>query len=148
MGTNAIPGLLARLVYKDKKFGLPDDETAIDAVGGLIVLGDRGVLALPRLEELEAGEDPAHCLVRAHGGLQHGQSSVPFVTKALRSPHADVRNQAVGMFMDEPLRSAPGARRSALLAITNLLVDLDENVRRTATNVLKEFDQEAPPERG
>jgi len=70
-----------------------------------------------------------------------GTSSMPFVTKALTSPHVDVRNQAVGLFMEEPLGSPPGARKSALPAISKLLGDPDENVRRTATNVLKEIDQ-------
>jgi len=142
MGTNAIPGLLARLVYKDEKFGLADDETAIDAVGGLILLGDRAVPALPRLEELVAGDDRRIALYALMAGCNMGTNSVPFVTRALTSPHADVRNQAVGLFMDEPLRSRRGARDSALLAITKLLSDPDENVRITATNVLKEIDQD------
>ena len=142
MGTNAIPGLLARLVYKDEKFGLADDETAIDAVGGLILLGDRGVPALPRLEELVAGDDQRIALYALMAGCNMGTSSVPFVTRALTSPHADVRNQAVGLFMEDPLRSPPWARASALPAITRLLGDPDENVRMTATNVLKELDQD------
>jgi hypothetical protein len=148
MGTNAIPGLLARLVYKDEKFGLADDETAIDAVGGLILLGDRAVPALPRLEELVAGDDRRIALYALMAGCNMGTNSVPFVTRALTSPHADVRNQAVGLFMDEPLRSTPGARKGALPVITKLLVDPDENVRMTATNVLEEIDQDAATRAG
>ena len=110
-------------------------------MGGLILLGDRGVPALPRLEELVAGDDQRIALYALMAGCNMGTSSVAFVTRALTSPHADVRNQAVGLFLEEPLRSPPGAWKSALPAITKLFGDPDENVRRTATNVLKEIDQ-------
>ena len=50
--------------------------------------------------------------------------------------------------LDEPLRSPPGARKSALPAITKLLGDPDENVRMTATNVLKEIDQDTATKAG
>lgn len=77
-----------------------------------------------------------------------GTSSVPLITRALTNRHADVRNQAVGLFREGPIRDLPEARRQAAPKIAELLCDPDSFVRMNATNALKEIDPEAAARAG
>ncbi len=148
MGTNAIPALLARLEYKDPKFGLPDDEVTIGAVGGFYVLGVSATPALPRLEQLLNGADRRLALFALVACSNMGTSSVPVIMGALTNHYADVRNQAIGLFWDGPMRSMPGARKSVVPEIVNLLCDPDQSIRMKATNALKEIDPQAAQRAG
>lgn len=62
---------------------------------------------------------------------------MPLITRALTNRNADVRNQAVGLFSDGPVRSFPDLQRNAVPEIAKLLCDPDESVRMSATNALK-----------
>jgi HEAT repeat protein len=148
MGTNAIPALLARLVYKDQKFELPDDEVTIGAVGGFFVLGEIAVPALPRLEEIVNDDDRRLALFALIAACNMGTNSVPVITGALTNRYADVRNQAVGLLLDAPMRTFPEARKNAVPQIAKLLCDPDEFVRMGATNALKEIDPAAAAKAG
>jgi HEAT repeat protein len=148
MGTNAIPALLARLVYRDQKFRLIDYDAGMEAVGGFVLLGEEAVPALPKLEELVNGDDQRIAAYALIAACNMGTSSVPIVTRALTNRHADVRNQAVGLFSDGPMRPFLEARKNALPEIAKLLCDPDEFVRMNTTNALKEIDPEAAARAG
>jgi HEAT repeat protein len=140
LGTNAIPTLLARLVYKDPRFGLADYDASIEAMSGFYVLGEAAAPALPRLEEILNGDDPHVALFALMATCKLGTSSAPILTRALTNRNADVRNQAVGLFREGPMQSFPEARRKATPLIAELLCDPDYFVRMGATNALKGFD--------
>ena len=72
MGTNAIPALLARLVYRDPGFGLADDDASIEAVSGFIVLGELGGTCAPEARRTGKWRQRARCPVCAHGDVQYG----------------------------------------------------------------------------
>jgi HEAT repeat protein len=143
MGTNAIPALVARLEYKDPRFGLPDDQVTIGAVGGFYALGEKAVPALPRLQELLNSADRRLALFALVACANMGTSSVPMITAALTNQYADVRTQAVGFFWDAPIPSLAGARKSLTPEIAKLLCDPDQAVRMNATNALKQIDPRA-----
>jgi HEAT repeat protein len=143
MGTNAIPALLARLVYRDAKFGLLDNEAAMEAIGGFYVLGARGEPALPELQELVNRPDRDLALYALIASSCVGTNAVSVAVGALTNRHADVRNQALCLLWDGPLQSCRQARKAAVPQIIRLLHDPDSSARENSTNALKAIDPEA-----
>ena len=63
IGTNAIPALLARLVYVQPPYGLRAFEINIDAVRGFIVLGDQARTHPSRITSAHGWHKQKHCPV-------------------------------------------------------------------------------------
>jgi HEAT repeat protein len=148
LGTNALPALLARLVYADAKYGLKDYDASIEAVGGFALLGQRGQSALPKLEELINGDDERVAVLALISACNMGSNAVPVFMRAFTNDYADVRNEALNYLLEGPLTAFPEARKEAVPAIIEMLRDPDVSNRMNATNALKEIDPTAAKRAG
>jgi len=97
MGTNALPALLARLMYVDGKYGLYDYDTSLESVGGFYLLGDLGRPALPKLAELINGDDERIAVFALISCCGMGSNAVPVVVSGLTNDFAggEVRGAAL-----------------------------------------------------
>ena len=140
MGTNAIPPLLARLVYVEPPFGLRATEVNLDAVRAFIVLGDQAIPAIPRLESFMDGTNQDAALFSMLATCGTGSNAIPILAKGLTNQYADVRNEAANYLFGEFGIKFPERRRQEIPLLVKLLNDPDEDVRMNATNQLKEID--------
>jgi HEAT repeat protein len=139
---------LARLVYSDDNFGLPNYDARVGAVGGFYILGEVAVAALPKLEEIMKDADGNLAVLALIAASNMGTNSVPVVIRAFTNRHADVRSQAISLFIDGPMQSFSEGRKQAIPEIRRLLADSDESVRVTAANALKEIEPKPVPRAG
>jgi len=94
MGTNAVPALFERLVYRDSVFNLSDYEISLAAMRGFVMLGEQATSVLPKLEELINGEDERMALFAVTAASNMGTNSVAVLSSAVTNRHEDVRERA------------------------------------------------------
>lgn len=141
MGTNVIPALLTRLTYKEPVFGLGDFDVSMEAVNGLIALRDEAKPALPSLTQLMDTDDRDTALLAMVATCGMGTNAIPFLIKGLTNRFADVRNEGANFLTQGALGvPSPEQRKQAFPLFMDRLSDPDEDVRKSATNQLKEFD--------
>jgi hypothetical protein len=148
IGTNAIPALLARLVYVQPPYGLRAFEINIDAVTGFIVLGDQAKPILPELQVLMDGTNKNVVLLAMLAASGTGSNAIPLLTKGLTNQFADVRNEAANTLCQSFAKKFPAQCRQAIPLLVKLLNNPDPYVRGNATNVLKEIDPTAAAKAG
>ena len=148
IGTNAIPALLARLVYVQPPYGLRAFEINIDAVRGFIVLGDQAKPILPELQVLMDGTNKDVALFAMLAACGTGSNAIPLLTKGMTNQFADVRNEAANTLCQSFAKKFPDQCRQAIPLLVKLLNDPDQNVRGNATNELKEIDPKAAAKAG
>ena len=149
IGTNAIPVLLERLVYVQPPFGLRVYELNTDAIRGFITLGDQALPALPELQKLMDGTNEDFALYAMISACGTGSNAIPILLKGLTNQFANVRGEAVNVFTSSDLaKQFPEQRAKAVPFFVELLHDQDENVRKSATNGLKEIDPRAAAQAG
>ena len=151
MGTNAIPGLLARLVYVEPPFGLrsPVGGTVnIEAMCAFIALGEQAIPALPQLRTLMDGTNGDVAVRAMMATCGTGSNALPVLISGLTNQFADVRNEAANYLSENFNRLSPDQRKQAIPLFVKLLDDLDENVRGNATNELKQIAPEAAAKAG
>lgn len=148
MGTNVVPALLARLVYKEPVFNLYDYDVSMEAVGALISLREHAKPALPTLTALMDRDDQDLALRAMLATLGTGADAVPCLMKGLTNRFADVRNEAASHLTGEWGAQFPEQRKQAIPFLVKLLDDPDQNVRMNATNELKELDPQAAAKLG
>ena len=148
IGTNAIPALLARLVYVQPPYGLRAFEINIDAVRGFIVLGDRAKPILPELQVLMDGTNKNVVLLAMLAASGTGSNAIPLLTKGLTNQFADVRNEAANTLCQRFAKKFPDQCQQAIPLLVKLLNDPDQSVRMNATNELKEIDPKAAAKAG
>ena len=147
MGTNAIPALLARLVYVQPPYGLRAFKININAVRGFIVLEDRRPV-LPELQVLMDGTNKNVVLLAMIAACGTGSNAIPLLTKGLTNQFADVRNEAANTLFDSFAKKFPDQCRQAIPLLVKLLNDPDQNVRVNASIELKEIDPAAAAKDG
>lgn len=147
MGTNVVPALLARLAYKEPVFHLDDPDLSLGAATALIAMGDHAKPALPALAALMDDDNPDLALRAMIATLGTGADAVPCVVKGLTNRFPDVRGEAAS-FLTEWGAQFPEQCKQAIPYVMRLLDDPDENVRKSATNHLKELDQQAAARAG
>ena len=146
IGTNAIPALLARLVYAEPPFGLRSPvagKVNVEAICAFITLGEQAIPALPQLRTLmdSTNGDIAVRAMMATCGT--GSNAIPFLINGLTNQFADVRNEAANNLTDGIGAQFPEQRKPVIPLIVKLLDDPDESVRMNATNELKQIAPEA-----
>ena len=148
MGTNALPGLLARLTYVKPPFGLPDYKINMEAVRAFILLGELSQPAWPQLmASMEStNEDLALYAMLASCGT--GSNAIPFFTKGMTNQSSKVRAEALNCLAELPGIQFLDQRRQAIPLVASRLQDADEEVRESATNALKEIDPKTAAEAG
>lgn len=151
MGTNAIPGLLARLVYVEPPYGLRTPEAIelnVRAICALIALGRQAIPALPQLQALmdSTNSETVRFAMIASSGT--GSNAISLFLKGMTNRFADVRNEAAANMTEGVGAQFPDLRRQAIPLFMNLLNDPDEDVRMNATNQLKEIAPEAAARAG
>jgi HEAT repeat protein len=153
MGTNAIPALLKRLSYREPPFNLspsrvnPEARMNMDAVGGLILLGEQAKPAIPQLESLMDAQDrdtPLHAMIAASGT---GADAIPCFVKGLTNQSATVRGEAANFLGNLHVRF-PQQCKEVLPLLLNLLNDSNQNVRMNAAQASKEIDAQAAARAG
>jgi HEAT repeat protein len=148
MGTNAIPALLARLIYVQPPYGLRAFQINIDAVTGFIVLGDQAKPVLPELQVLMDGTNQNVVVLAMLAASGTGSNAIPLLTKGLTNQFADVRNEAANTLCQSFAKKFPAQCQQAIPLLVKLLNDPDQNVRGNATNELKEIDPTAAAKAG
>ena len=148
MGTNAIPGLLKRIVYVQPPFGLRAPEVNIDAVRGFITLGEQTATVLPQLETLMDSTNQDTALYAMLATLGTGSNAMPYLIKGLTNQFPDVRNEAANTLTEGVGDKFPEQRKQAIPLFIKLLSDPDEDVRLNATNQLKQIDPAAAAKAG
>jgi HEAT repeat protein len=138
MGTNAIPALFNRLVYVRPPFGMRAFDINMDATRGFIILGEQAVPALPRLQTLMDSTKRDIALDAMVASCGTGSNAVPLLIKGLTNQFPDVRNEAAQYLRESPF--ARDQRKQVIPLLVKLLADPDGNVRRNATNELKNID--------
>jgi hypothetical protein len=148
MGTNALPALLARLVYVDGKYGLYDYNTSLGSVGGFFLLGEQALPALPKLAELINGDNESIAVFALISCCGMGSNAIPVVVSGLTNDFANVRCEALHYLTDGPLTAFPQAWKRAVPDIVAMFRDPEENIRMNATNALWEIDRGAAARAG
>lgn len=148
MGTNAIPSLLCRLDYKDPVFGQPDWDVSMEAVSGLMALGELARPALPRLSQLMDADNEGLALHAMIAGIATGTDAIPCLMKGLTNQFPDVRSQAAGFLAGDWISQYPEARKQFVPCLVNLLNDPVESVRMNAANALEQLDPQAAAKAG
>ena len=151
MGTNAIPGLLARLVYREPPFGLlsrVSGTVQVEAICAFIVLGEHTIPALPQLWMLMDGTNGDIAVRAMVATCGTGSNAIPFFISGLTNQFADVRNEAANYISQNFTNQFLGRRDQLAPLFVKLLNDPDEFVRMNATNELKRIDPEAATKAG
>lgn len=153
MGTNAIPALLKRLSYREPPFNLPptrvnpEAQINMDAVRGLIMLGEQAKTAIPQLESLMDTPDRTMALLAMVAASETGADAIPCFVKGLTNQNAIVRGEAASRLGISYTRF-PQQCKAALPLLLNLLNDDSENVRVNAARACKEIDIQAAAKAG
>ena len=145
MGTNAIPGLLARLVYREPPFGLlsrVDGAVHVQAMCAFIVLGEQAIPALPQLRTLMDGTNGDIAVRAMMATCGTGSNAIPFFICGLTNQFSDVRNEAANYISQNFTNQFLGQREQLVPLFVKLLDDPDEFVRMNATNELKQIAPE------
>jgi HEAT repeat protein len=142
MGTNVIPALLGRIVYKEPIFGLDDYDVSMGATAALIAMGERAKPALPSLAALMDGDNSNLVLRAMMATLGVGADAMPCLVKGMTNQFPDVRSEAAH-FVAEWGADFPEQRKAAMPYLRTLLDDPDEQVRRSVVGDLKEIDAQA-----
>jgi hypothetical protein len=148
IGTNAIPGLVARLVYVRPPFGMPARDVNMDALRGFIAIGEQALPALPQLFSFMDSTNQNLALFAMMSACNTGSNAIPFFLKGLTNDFADVRNEAVNNLTEGAGAQFPELRKQAVPLLVKLLNDPDEDVRQNVTNELKEIDPQAATKAG
>jgi len=111
MGTNAIPALFERLVYRDPVFNLADYQISLGAARGFMLMGEQAASALPKLEELVNGDDDRIALFALVAASNSGTNSLAVLSRAFTNRNEDVRNQATAFLADLQAGLLPDARK-------------------------------------
>jgi len=148
IGTNAIPALLARLVYVRPPFGAPARDVNIDAVRGFVTLGGQTLPALPQLFAFMDSTNQILALFAMMSACNTGSNAIPFFLKGLTNGSADVRGQAAQNLAEGTDAQFPELRKQVVPLLIKLLNDADEDVRQNVTNELKEIDPQAAARAG
>ena len=151
MGTNAIPGLLARLVYEEPPFGLRspvDGAVHVQAMCAFIVLGEQTIPALPQLRMLMDGTNGDIAVRAMMATCGTGSNAIPFFISGLTNQFADVRNEAANYAAQNFSIQFFKQRDQVVPLFVKLLNDPDEFVRMNATNELKQIAPEAAGKAG
>jgi hypothetical protein len=151
MGTNAIPGLLARLVYEEPPFGLrsPVGGTVnVEAMCAFIVLGEEAIPALPQLRMLMDGTNGDIAVRAMMATCGTGSNAIPVLISGLTNQFADVRNEAANYVAQNFDKQFLEQRDQVVPLFVKLLNDPDDYVRMNATNELKTIDPEAAAKAG
>jgi HEAT repeat protein len=143
-GTNVIPALLARITYKEPVFNLGDFDVSMGAAGALISLREEAMPALPTLIALMDTDDRDTALLAMIATCGTGTNAIPCLIKGLTNRFEDVRSEA-GNFLAQGAAGVPSPeqRKQALPFFIERLSDSNEDIRKGATNQLKEFDPKA-----
>jgi len=147
-GTNAVPALVARLIYVQPPYGLPAYNINLDAVKGFIALGDQAKPALPELQVLLDGTNKDAALFALLAACGTGSNAIPTLTKGLTNQFRNVRIQAANNLFYTFAKKFPDQCRQAVPLLVKLLNDPDEDVRMSATNQIKEIDPTAAAKAG
>lgn len=153
MGTNAIPALLKRLSYREPPFNLPPSrvnprsQINMEAVRGLIMLGEQAKPALPQLESLMDAQDGTTALFAMIAASGTGADAIPCFTKGLTNRFGSVRGEAANSLGSFHTRF-PQQCQAALPLLRRLLNDTDENVRMNAALVCKEMGAQTAADTG
>jgi len=142
MGTNAIPALLARLVYEEPPYGVrsPVGGTVnTEAMCAFIILGEEAIPALPQLRLLMDGTNGDIALRAMMATCGTGSNVTPFFISGLTNQFADVRNEAANYISQNFTNQFLGQRDQLAPLFVTLLDDPDEFVRGNATNELKQI---------
>jgi HEAT repeat protein len=148
LGTNAFPALFERLEFRLPPGTVILYDLSLDAVKAFIVLGEQTKPALPRLQALMNGTNEdlvLHAMLSACGT---GSNAAPLLFKGLTNQFAVVRGQAANCLAEDPDAKFAELRKQAIPLFVNLLSDPDEDVRRSATNQLKQIDPAAAAKAG
>jgi HEAT repeat protein len=140
VGTNAIPALLKRLTYVRPPYCFNPFQININAAGGFIALGEQAKPALPELWLLMDSTNKDTALTAMIATCGTGSNAMPFLIKGLTNPFANVRGLAANILMEGVGDKFPEQRKQAIPLFVKLLNDPDEDIRRNATNQLKEID--------
>ena len=140
MGTNVIPALLARLTYKDPVFDLDDYDVSMSGATALIAMREQAKPALPQLVALMDTSDGDLAVRVMVAALGTEVDAMPCLIRGLTNRSAQVRSEAAH-FLTEWAARYPGERKRVVPFMEKLLNDPDSNVRRNATNALKEIDR-------
>jgi HEAT repeat protein len=146
MGTNAIPALMARLVYVQPPFGLAAYDINVSAVKGFIELGDAAIPALPRLASLMDSTNEHTALFAMMSACGTGSNAIPFLIKGLTNQHDNVRSEAINDLTSDLGRRYPNLRRPAVPLLTDLLTN--PQYRESAGNALKDIDPQTAARAG
>jgi HEAT repeat protein len=148
MGTNAIPALLERLVYRQPPYKLKAYEVNIEAACAFMVLGEAAKPALPKLEDLMDSDDKDLALHAMIATCGMGADSIGCLIRGLTNQHDIVRAEAAHFLEDSIGARFPEQRKLAVPIIVGLLSDASESVRMSATNALREIDPAAAAQAG
>jgi hypothetical protein len=151
IGTNAIPALLARLVYTEPPFGLrsPVSGTVqVEAICAFIVLGENAIPALPQLRMFMDGTNGDLAVRAMMATCGTGSNAIPFFISGLTNQFADVRNEAANYISQNFTNQFLGQRDQLAPLFAKLLDDPDEFVRMNATNELKQIAPETAVKAG
>lgn len=146
IGTNAIPGLLARLVYAEPPFGIRSPVSGIvqvEAMCAFIVLGENATPALPQLRMFMDGTNGDLAVRAMMATCGTGSNAIPFFINGLTNQFADVRNESANYISQNFTNQFLGQRDRVIPLFVKLLDDPNENVRMNATNELKQIAPEA-----
>ncbi|HVU27265.1 MAG TPA: HEAT repeat domain-containing protein [Verrucomicrobiae bacterium] len=139
MGTNVIPALFKRLTYTRPPYCFDNMQINLNAAGGFIALGEQTKPLLPEFEKLMDGTNKNIALVSMFAGYGTGPNVLPLLIKGTTNRFAEVRNEAANILSDDFHKRFPEESKQAVPYIANLLNDPDDDVRRNATNQLKEI---------
>ncbi|MGA3144913.1 MAG: hypothetical protein ABSF10_18080 [Verrucomicrobiota bacterium] len=151
IGTNAIPALLARLVYAEPPFGLRSlvsGTVQVEAICAFIVLGENAIPALPQLRMFMDGTNGDLAVRAMMATCGTGSNAIPFFISGLTNQFADVRNEAANYISQNFTNQFLGQRDQLAPLFVKLLDDPDEFVRMNATNELKQIAPEAAVKAG
>lgn len=148
IGTNAIPALLARLVYVRPPFGAPARDVNMDALRGFITLGEQAIPALPQLFTLMDSTNQGLAQFAMMSACNTGSNAMPFFLKGLTNDFPDVRSEAIQNLTEGTGAQFPELRKQAVPLLIKLLNDPDEDVRQSVTNALKVLDPQAATKTG
>jgi HEAT repeat protein len=148
IGTNGIPTLLEQLVYVRPPFGARAYDVNINAVKGLIALGESSIPALPELRIIMQGTNEDFALYAMMSACGTGSNAIPMLVNGLTNQFANVRNEAANDLTSDLGKKFPEQRKLAVPFLVKLLADPDSDVRATATNALQEIDPQAAPKAG
>jgi len=147
IGSNGIPALLRRVVYREPPFGLPANEVNMDGVQGFLLIGDQAIPALPQLQALLDGTNQSLVLYAMVSSLGTGTNAIPVLTKGLTNQFAEVRGEAAHCLTDGIAGRFPEHRQAIILLLTKLLNDPDSEVRLAVKGDLQALNSPTPPTR-